>query len=96
MALVLLPTETLNDEIIGEGLHVFEANMPGSSSWTNSLTVDVDIESAYESGEWENLHSFSEKGTWQVYLVDNRKYRVVASSAGPWVALNVLRTRATK
>ena len=97
MSLILNPTETTNaTTIIGEGQHVFEANMPGGADWTSGLTIDVDIESAYEDDVWETLHTFEDKGTWKVYLVYGRSYRVVASAAGAWVALNVLKDRISR
>ena len=102
MSLVLDPNnstiETVNDKIIGEGLHAFEANMPGGAAWTSGLTVELSMQSAYpgDEDEWELLYTFSGKGSFQLYLVDDRKYRVLSSASGPWVKLNLLRSRVTK
>ena len=102
MNLVLDPNnpliETTNDKITGEGLHAFETNMPAGVTWISGLTVEIDIQSPNPGDEdqWENIHIFSDKGSWQVYLVNDRKYRAVASMKGPWLKLNLLRNRITK
>ena len=102
MSLILDPDntdiETTNENVTGEGLHAFETNMPAGASWTSGLTVKVDIQSPYpgDTDQWETLHTFSDKGSWQTYVVRGRKYRVVASASGPWVVLNLLRERVTK
>ena len=59
------------------------------------LTVDVDIQSPYPGDEdqWETLHTFGEKGTFDVNMVGGRQYRVVASEVGPWVWLNIIKVR---
>ena len=101
MGLVLNPDqtdiETSNENIIGIGLHVFETNMPDGAIWTAGLTVEVAIQSPYpgDEDEWEALHTFTEKGTKSINLIDGRIYRVVASVKGPWVYLNIIKVRAT-
>ena len=95
MPQLLKSTEERNDKIEKhEGLHAFEANAPMGADWPTGLTVEIDIQSPIQGEEeyWDNLHTFSEKGTWQTYLVRERVYRVVASEdpAGVWVWLNKL------
>lgn len=102
MSLVLDPTntdiETSNENIIGIGTHVFEVNMPAGVAWTSGLTVDIDIQSPYPGDEdqWETLHTFNDKGTWDVNMIRDRKYRAVASVSGPWCFLNTVIGRVTK
>ena len=102
MSLVLDPNnptiETVNDKIQGEGLYAFETNMPGGVTWTTGLTVEISIQSAYpgDEDEWELLHTFTGKDSFQFYLVDDRFYKVEASVKGPWVKLNLIRNRVTK
>ena len=102
MSLVLDPAnsnmETENENIKGTGEHVFETNMPDGVSWTSGLTVQVDIQSPYPGNEdqWETLHTFSAKGSWNVNMIADRLYRVVASAIGPWVFQNTVKGRVTK
>ena len=102
MSFVIDPNRALiatsNDKIIGVGTHVFETNMPAGATWTAGLTVTVEIQSPYPGDEtqWEVLHTFSDKGSFRVDLIEDRTYRVVASSSGPWVYLNTVRERWTK
>ena len=96
MSLILKTDATENDSVKGEGLHAFESNMPGGASWTSGLTIDIDIRSPVENDQWETLHTFSDKGSWQTYMISGRVYRVVASTEGAWVWLNTIRERVTK
>ena len=102
MSLVLDPNnseiETSNENIQGDGLYAFEANMPSGATWLSGMTITVDIQPPYpgDESQWETLYTFTEKGSWQSYLISGRKYRIVASEKGAWVFLNLLRSRITK
>ena len=102
MSLVLNPNnpdiETSNENILGTGLHAFETDMPRGATWTAGLTVKVEIQSPFPGDEdqWTTLHTFSSKDSWKVNLIQNRKYRVVASVVGPWVFLNLVEDRIAK
>ena len=100
MSLVLNPDndQVENENIKGDGEHVFEANMPRGASWTSGLTVKVDLQSPFPGDEdqWETLYTFTAKGSWNVNMISGRKYRVVASSVGPWIELNTVKGRVTK
>ena len=102
MSLILDPNnpdiETVNDNIKETGTHIFEVNMPRGAAWTSGLTVIVAIQSPYPGDEdqWEDLHTFTSKGTWRNDLIADRVYRVTASEKGPWCYLNLVRGRVTK
>ena len=100
MSLLIDPDkdQTENENVLGTGEHVFETNMPAGATWTSGLTVKVDIQSPYPGDEdqWETLHTFSSKDSWNVNMISGRIYRVVASAVGPWVFLNVVESRVRK
>ena len=63
--------------------------MPGGVDWPTGLTIEIEIQSPYPGDEdqYETLHIFTDKGTWQIYLITDRKYRAVSSEIGPWLPI---------
>lgn len=81
-----------NNNIKGEGPHAFEYFAPEGAAWPSGTTLTIDIESNFpgEEGIWKNLKSATNEGTYKIYMVYGRTYRVVASVAGINVWLNEL------
>ena len=95
MPLILSAGSTENNNVMEQGRCTFETAMPNGQEWSSGLTVTIDIQSPIPGEEniWKNLYTFSAEGSYQLFMIGERRYRVVSSAAGPWVWLNVIRER---
>lgn len=94
MSLVILSSNT---ELIAEvkdkkGLFSIETAAAGGHSWPTGATVEVEIQSPMPGEEhiWKNIHTFTDEGSIQRYLVVDRVYRFTVNTPGIWVWLSLL------